>query len=495
MHYLTPENRFQLSFASSLDELIGREHPVRILDALIEAIIESSAKEFAYKGNSELGRKAYSPATLLKLFVYGYLNSISSSRKLEVETQRNIEVKWLLGNLTPDHKTISDFRKNNGDKIRLLTLEFRKFLKEKGYIKGETVAVDGSKIKANANREMLTMEKIERRIKALDTELEDYLKKLQHNDICDELREEIEEIAGQDVDRYLLDKITKLQEQVETLSQQKKTIEETGMAYISPSDEDARLMRSRDGKIPAYNLQAAVDAEYKMIAAAEITTQAADVEQLSPMLKTMEEQIAVVPATALADTGYYNPRLIQQAEKNQKTKCYIPVPRKAKQEEDKKHGITFSYHAQADEYECSEGKKLILKQQNKKRRGRTADVYQGIHCSTCRLRSLCTQAKNGRIIHRYHDEQWALEYQQRMQQTQAKQKIKLRKTLSEHPFGTLKYWMGKIPLKLRGKKKVQTEIDLYTTGYNFKRLVQIISFNSFIEEIKNYRWLAIAQSN
>ena len=144
MHYIKPHDRNQRLFFSSLDDFVSSEHPVRILDAIVRNIVKNNPEKFRYKGQQDVGRRAYSPETMLKLFIYGYLNGISSSRKLEVETYRNIEVKWLLSDLQPDHKTIANYRRDNADQIRTLTIEFRKFLNELGYIKGKTLAVDGS---------------------------------------------------------------------------------------------------------------------------------------------------------------------------------------------------------------------------------------------------------------------------------------------------------------------------------------------------------------
>ena len=163
MHFIEPNDRTQFSFFGKLDDLVTEDHPVRLLDMIVDQIVNSNIEKFTLKGQSDLGRKAYHPGSLSKLFLYGYFNGISSSRKLEVECHRNIELIWLMGNLKPDHKTIADYRKDHDHEIRFLALEFRRFLKDAGYITGNIISLDGTKIKAYSSRDMLSLEKIESR--------------------------------------------------------------------------------------------------------------------------------------------------------------------------------------------------------------------------------------------------------------------------------------------------------------------------------------------
>ena len=167
MHCIQPKSRNQTLLFGSLENFIPHNHPVRFLDTIVSNIVQSNLDKFQYKGKENVGRKAYSSEIMLKLFLYGYLNSISSSRKLEVETNRNIELKWLLGDLQPDHKTIANYRKDNGKQIKLITIELRKFLRSTNYINGKTAVIDGTKVKANANKEMLTIDRIEQRLSSL----------------------------------------------------------------------------------------------------------------------------------------------------------------------------------------------------------------------------------------------------------------------------------------------------------------------------------------
>lgn len=490
MHYIFPEDRHQVTFMQSLDDLVPPDHYVRLLDALIEAVFKANPSDFAYKGQSHTGRRAYSPAIMLKIFLYGYLNSIKSSRKLERECHRNIEVIWLLGNLKPDHKSIADYRKDNAASIKSITIKFRQFLRDKGFIQGKLIAIDGSKIKANASKDMLSLKKIEQRLGHLDSQLDKYLEQLLINDRQDELVEEIEVSSDDDYsnpgspNQALLDKISELQEQVENLQKQKDILQSQSQSCISPSDPEANLMRSRDGMVPAYNAQIAVDHKHNMIAHSQVTQAPNDIGLLEPVLNELEQEMDLAPEATVTDRGYYNLSQIERVENNNRTICYVP---KVKHQSDSRP-IKFKYDKERDEYRCSQNKRLTLKIKNKTKNGQRSSVYQGIECDGCPVRTECTKSKYGRIVNRYYNQTWRDTYRQRMAGTTAKKMIHLRKQMVEHPFGTIKYWMGKIPLLLRGKKKVTIEIDIYTTVYNFRRLISIESYSNILEMIKKYDW-------
>lgn len=488
MHYIESENRQQCTMGFSLDEIISIDNAVRIIDSIVEEIYHANKSRFDLKGKREIGRRAYKPTTLLKLYLYGYINSISSSRKLETETYRNIEMMWLLGNLKPDHKTISDYRKDNSDAIRFVTLEFRRFLKTKGYIDGKIVGVDGSKIKANAKRDMLTLERIEKRTHKLEDELENYLTKLSSNDATDDLNEELDNHDG-DKEGHLLGKVISLQQRIEKLEGEKRFLEENNRKNFAPSDHDAMLMKTRDGKMPAYNMETAVDNTHQMIAAADIVTDCTDADQLEPTLSRLKEQIEIVPEEVVADKGFYNITQLQNIESQDKTKCFVPPMEDSNTKKDKEAGISFNYDSEKCEYTCSEGKSLVLIQKNRtEKNGRIVDVFQCKECNNCKIKNKCTSSKSGRTIIRHKEQKWLNQYKERLKGEKAKQMIKLRKELVEHPFGTIKYWMGKIPILLRGKLKVQTEIDIYTTCYNLKRLINIENNEMLMQIIRNHDW-------
>ena len=398
MHYIQPVDRTQFTFLQSLDDLVAPTHYVRLLDTLVDSVIEANPEAFTYKGQSHIGRRAYSPGTMLKLYLYGYLNGIKSSRRLERESHRNIEVIWLLGNLSPDHKSIADYRKDKGDSIKFITTEFRRFLKANGYIKGKLIAIDGTKVKASANRDMLTPEKIELRLKGLDKKIEDYLQLLMANDDHEDRFDDDFSGSGNE---ELLEKVAALSRKVEELEKSKQLLEKQSRSNLSPSDSDAQLMKSRDGMIPAYNVQTAVDEAHGMIAHSEVFTTPTDISLLEPMLTSLAEEMQIIPDAAVTDCGYEDMDQIQEIEDRQPTKCYVALKKQKKNSK-----ISFSFDNKKNEYRCSQGKRLPLKQKNKLKRGKLCNVYQGIECEGCPLRSDCTTSKYGRIIHRYHNHDW-----------------------------------------------------------------------------------------
>jgi len=489
MHYIQGTNRAEIKLFPEVENWLSKNNPVRLIDLIVEKIVLSNPDEFIWKGISDTGRKSYSPATLLKLFLYGYLNRVASSRRMEAETYRNLELMWLLGDLHPDHWTINEYRKNNKEQIRFVTIGFRKFLKAEGYIDGKEVATDGSKFKAYAAKEMLSLKNIEKRLEKIDEKLDEYLEEFKTADTIDGLTEEFaDNFDGVEINTALIDKIADLQEQVSKLESQKKQLEYSGKNYLAPNDYDANLMKSRDGKIPAYNGQTVIDKKNRMIAVAEIRTEHSDINQLPKNLNDLKEQLDIVPEIADADKGYSNLKDIKEIEENSETKCFVPLVKNNKKEDDKKAGIGFVYHKEKDEYKCSQGKTLKLKQKNKERRNNFYNIYQCSDCNECPLKTKCTESKTGRRVSRNVIQDWIDKYKARMLETKSKERIKERKTIVEHPFGTIKWMMGKFHFLLTGKEKVQIEFDLYATAYNFKRLINIDNMGLLLQKAENYTW-------
>lgn len=294
---------------------------------------------------------------MLKLYLYGYFNGINSSRKLEVETHRNKEVIWLLGDLRPDHWTISNYRKEKGENIKFVTKKFREFLKDNGYIKLKTVVVDGSKIKANTNREKLIKEKIEKKLNGIEKRIEEYLKRISEADIYDDLVDELDSSESEARGNRYIEKIIELQKKVEQLEQQKTILEKENRKYISGADVEARLMKSRYGKIPGYNFQIAVDAEHKMIAESEVAVDQTDNKMLGQIIDSLKEDLGDFPEEAIAENGYNNPDLIEAIEKKgEGIEIYVSQRKTLKD----KGEIKFEYDEEKDEYKCSQAKRLVL---------------------------------------------------------------------------------------------------------------------------------------
>lgn len=483
MHYKIPESRTQIMLFPQLDLWIDQENPVRLIDSIIDKIISDNPDQFVWKGKSNKGCTSYSPATMSKLLLYCYFNWIPGSRRMEKETYRNMEVIWLLGNLHPDHWTICQYRRENKKQIKQIAIEFRKFLKFSGYIEGETVAVDGSKMKAYASANMFSEEKIAKRLEKIDEQIDQYLENI----------EEVDNLEGQ-LQEERADK-EELQEKIEKLESNKKKLKEinsrlkaSDKKYLAPNDPDASLMSSRDGKKACYNIQTAVDKKHKMILMAEVTNNANDLNLLEVDYQTIKEQTEIQPKELEADSGYGNTGQIINIEKNPQTKCYVPLRKSNSKEEDKKNNLEFRYNEEKDEFICSQGKKLKLHQKRKKHRGQLYNVYKGVDCLGCPVKSKCTRSKTGRRVHRNINQKWIDQYKAFLETKTAKDKIKERKALVEHPFGTIKLMMGKHCFLLTRIPKVQVEVDIYSTVYNLKRLINIEGMNRIMEQINRYKW-------
>jgi transposase len=481
MHYIQPHDRNQLIFLNKLDDLVSQDNIIRLLDSLVDNIINTNPKEFTDKGVSAVGRRAYSPNLFIKLYIYGYFNGINSSRKLEKESQRNIELIWLLGNLQPDFKTIADFRKDNGDKIQLVLCQFSHFLKGQHYIAGNTISLDGTKLRANAGRST-NIEGIEKRLQNLQEQLGEYFKTLDQNDSDDDFSNSKEK-------EELLEKIRNLESKVEELQKTKEFLQSENLKYYSPTDPESRLMKSREGKHFCYNAQVTVDEKNKMLVTNEITQSQNDKDQLEPAIKRLSEE-NITPAILLADTGYFKTDAIKNVEENNKIKCYIPINYNKASLKDISHHIEFTYHKESDQYICSQGQILSLKVEGKvdNHRNTIKNSYQSANCNQCHQKEDCCPGKSRRVKWRHADQKWRDEYETRMKSEEAKKQINKRKALSEHPFGTIKYWMGKIPVKVKGIKKVQTEFNLYHIAYNFKRLTNVNDFYQIRNELSGFNW-------
>lgn len=463
MRYHRGNSRFQQSFLS-IDDQISRDNVVRIVDDVCETFCTTITIE---KGIKDTGRKAYHPADLLKILVYGYFNGVSSSRKLERETQRNIELKWLTSDVSPDHKTISDFRKDNPELVDMLFKYLIIRLNEKGLVTGKSIAVDGTKIKANASKE-LNIETIRKKLDNIDQQVEKYLKDI---DAIDKAEDDIEEMERKKAD---------LERELEVLAAKKKEytrsverLQAIGQKRASVTDSDAKIMRGRTGSFWGYNVQSAVDTETHFITAVKVTSNQNDKGLLTPMVEASEEATGQKPEEAIADAGYYKSDQLEELQENG-TECYVGISRTPSQVKDEEKGLAFTYDKEQNRYYCHEGKALSPVGTKTRENGKLATAYRGTECHVCPTRTRCTTAKQ-RTFHRSENQEWLDSYREKMHSAQAKQKLSTRRSVAEHPFGTMKYSMGQIPLLLRGTAKVQTEMNLYAIGYNLKRYFNLSS--------------------
>jgi len=480
MHYIEPADRTQFVFLNKLDDMVSKDNIVRLLDYLVEAIVKANPLEFGDKGTSSLGRKAYAPNLFIKLYIYGYLNGINTSRKLETETQRNIELLWLLGNLQPDYKTIADYRKDNGEKIKFVLSQFSNFLKDYQYIQGNTVSLDGTKVRANAGQ-LVHIEGIESKLKNLMQQLNDYFETLDRNDADDDF-------SGSKEKEELTKKINDLEQKVIDLQNEKELLLSQGLKQYSPTDPQSRMMKGREGKHFCYNVQATVDEKHKMLITTQVTNAENDKNQLEPSVEYLSDQ-DVKPDILLADTGYHKTEAIKKVEQKGIV-CYIPINQNQSTIKDKENEIEFTFVEKDNQFICSEGQTLKLKRKNKidNHRKTQTSSYEADKCGCCSKKQVCCPDSQNRIKWRNEDQKWREEYKLRMSSPQAKYWTQRRKELSEHPFGIIKCWMGKIPIKLRGITKVQTEINIYHIAYNFKRFVNISSYDQVIGQINGYEW-------
>jgi len=485
MSYIKGQNRDQIMMPISLNDSIPSDHFVRLLDLFVDKMVATNPDIDFRKGKKRVGRSAYPFEVLIKLYIYGFINKISSSRILETETYRNIEVMFLLEGLKPDHKTISDFRKDNSDSIRTFTLAFRRFLIKEKYISGKLMATDGTKAKANTNRNSLTLEKINNKLIYCENELAKYLEQIENNDIVDQLEEDIANLAEKSqIKKSLLDKIAKLEKEVARLEKSKNELNTRELASIYPSDPEAKTMKDKSGFMPGYNVQSTVDAEHHMIVQMDVTDRQNDFDCLEDNVNAVKEQVGLTPETLLADTGYGNEDHVKNLVENNKMNVIVPFQEHGNQKKlKKKEGITFTYNEEEDCFYCSEGKKLKKTHNCVKYKGKSYKKYQGKECEGCSKKSKCTKSKIGRIISKRIDDQFITNYKAFLESKENKELIKKRKTIVEHHHGTIKNWMGHIPIKLRGKQKVQIEIDLISTAYNFKRLINIEPFENLMQKL------------
>lgn len=461
MRFQRGNSRYQQSFLS-IDDQISKASVIRVIDEICEEFCSSIAM---IKGIKDTGRKAYHPADLLKILVYGYFNGISSSRKLERETQRNIELKWLISNVSPDHKTISDFRKDNAELVNGLFKQLIIRFKEEGLITGKCVAIDGTKIKAYASKE-INIETIRHKLDSIEQQVEKYLKEVE---ILDKTEDEVEELEK---------KKAELEKELEALASKKKVyrqleehLQVLGETRISTTDSDSKIMRGRYGKYWGYNTQAAVDAEHHLITSIKVTNHQNDKGLLGPMVEASQEITGQKPEESLADGGYYKITELKELEE-QGTQCYVAINRTPSQAKDQVQGLKFTYHQQQDRYSCNEGQSLFYW-----RKKGDVKIYKGTQCNLCSIRNKCTTGEQ-RTIHRNENGDWIDSFHQKMNSIQGKEKLIKRRSVAEHPFGTMKYYMGQIPLLLRGKKKVQIEMNLYAIGYNLKRYFNILAIEN-----------------
>src|SRR5271165_6966738 len=429
-----------------LDDWIDESNPVRVIDAFVEAL---DLGELGFNGvePAATGRPSYHPSVLLKLYIYGYLNRVQSSRRLEREAGRNLEVIWLLGRPVPDDKVIADFRKDNGSAIRKVCARFVELCRKMGLLTKASAAIDGSKFKAVNNRDKnFTRNKVERRRAQLDESVARYLSQLDTAD----LQEPSEALAVKT--SHLKDKLAKLASEMDRLKAIEKTMLASPDQQISLTDPDSRSMATsgRGSGVVGYNVQVAVDTEHHLIVTHEVTNTGSDRSQLAKIASQAKEVLHADHLDAVADRGYFNSTEILACERTDIT-VTLPKPMTSGAKSDGRYGKQdFVYLAKEDVYRCPAGEKLTYRFTNEED-GKTLRRYWTTACPHCPLKSQCTTAPQRRIT-RWEHEHVLEAVQQRLDKNP--QAMRLRRETAEHPFGTLKMWMGATHFLMKRLPKV-----------------------------------------
>ena len=462
-------------FPAVLDEYIGDDNPVRAIDAFVD-VLDLGKLGFTRVEPLVTGRPSYHPVTLLKIYIYGYLNRIPSSRRLERECQRNIELVWLTGQLAPDFKTIADFRKDNGKAIREVCRAFVALCRELDLLSAASVAIDGSKFKAvNARDKNFTEAKMKRRLERIDESIARYMAQLETADRHGDAVPEAKVVR-------LKDKIAKLREEVARLNAINADMMKSEDKQISLTDPDARSMATsgKDTGIVGYNVQAVVDAENHLIVAHEVTNVGTDRHQLSNMAGQARTEMGVETLDAVADRGYYEGEEIKACEEAGIT-VTLPKPMTSSAKAKGLFGKQdFVYVAEDDIYLCPAGERLTYRYTNEED-GKTLRRYWTTACQACALKSKCTTGQERRI-RRWEHEAVLEKVQQRLDRNP--DKMTLRRQTAEHPFGTIKAWMGATHFLMRTLPKVATEMALHVLAYNMKRVMKILGVGGLTEAIR-----------
>jgi transposase len=448
-----------------VDDYVTEENPVRAVDAFVDAL-DLAALGFEGVAPERTGRPAYHPATLLKIYIYGYLNRIPSSRRLERETQRNLELIWLTGKLMPDFKTIADFRKDNGPAIRAACRQFVLLCRKLGLLTEATVAVDGSKFKAVNNRDKnFTPYKLQKRIEQIEASIARYLAAMETADRHDD--EVLKAKSGR-----LKEKIAALREQVQRFRDMEPAVRDAPDQQLSLTDPDARSMATsgRGTGVVGYNVQAAVDTKHHLIVAHDVINVGNDRAQLSTMATQAREAMGQETLTVIADRGYFDGEEIVACDQAGMTPL-VPKPMTSGAKADGRFGKQdFIYLPEQDAYRCPAGQTMKWWFNRIDESGKLLRHYWTTKCPDCPIKAQCTPAKLRRVTRWEHE--GVLDAMQR-RLDQRPDTMRVRRRTVEHPFGTLKAWMGATHFLTKTLKRVRTEMSLQVLAYNLKRVIAI----------------------
>ena len=456
-----------------LEDYIAADNPVRFLDAFV-ASLDLRALGFAHAVVAQTGSPPYDPADLLRLYLYGYLHRVRSSRLLEAECRRNVEVLWLLGKLAPDHKTIADFRKDHRRALPAVARQFTVLCRKLELFGGQLAGIDGTKLAAvNSKDANFNEKKLSELLARADARIAGYLQQLDQADRA--------EPATPAPDRAALEaKLAALREKQDWHAELRAQLD-ADEKQISTTDADARRMRAGGGgSVVGFNAQTAVDAKHKLIAAADVTNEETDVQQLANVARQAKENLGVKQLEVVADKGYYNNSEVRACV-DQHITPYVAKPDTSANRQQGLFGKSqFRYDVTKDVYVCPAGQELTHRF-NTEEKGRQLRYYRARDCKRCALKKQCTRNRANRTITREQDE--GLMEAMAARVAAHPEKMKLRKQLCEHPFGTLKRWFGYTYFLVKGLEGVRCEWSLMTLAYNLKRVLNLVSFEKLMAAV------------
>jgi transposase len=474
--FIEGADRGQLSLLpGSLDDWVGKDNPVRVIDAFVEGL-DLKQLGFEMVEPLDMGRPGYHPSVHLKLYIYGYLYRVQSSRRLERECHRNLEVMWLLGRLAPDHKTIADFRKDNGAAIKKVCGQFVELCRSLGLLSKASVAIDGSKFKAVNNRDKnFTQGKVEKRRTQLEESVARYLAQLDTAD----LQEPSESIELKKT--HLKEKLEKLKSEMQKLEAIEKQVLASPDKQISLTDPDSRSMATsgRGSGVVGYNVQTAVDTKHHLIVAHEVTNVGNDTAHLSNIACQAKAALGVEQLEAVADRGYFDGEEILACDQAEIT-VTLPKPQRSGAKSEGRFGKQdFVYLADENVYRCPAGEKLKYRF-TAEEHGQKLHRYWTDACQTCPIKAQCTTGRERRIT-RWEHEEVVEAVQERLDQNP--DAMRTRRETVEHPFATMKMRMGATHFLTKTLPKVATEMALCVLTYNLTRVLNIFGVEKMLEAI------------
>jgi transposase len=483
------ESRGQTSLLPArIEDYVGPHNPVRAVDSFVDALdLAKLGFRHAERGVGA-GQPPYNPSDLLKLYLYGYINQVRSSRRLEQEACRNLELIWLLKTLQPGYRTIASFRKENWAALKAANRSFVLLMRELDLVGGTLVAVDGALFHGNASKDSIfTRGKLAKQIARLDQEIEDYGKSLDTNDAVEAKQRtdgsEGNKGGGGDVG----DKMKELMAKRERAQADLTELETGDKGQVSTTDRDARLMSKGDQTIAGYNVQSVVDDKHKLIVASDVVNRT-DAGYLHEMAKAAKDSLGTETLRILADAGYYNSEDLKACEDDGIT-AYVPSYDTGKLEKQGRFvRKDFSYDAATDTYRCPNGERLRpTKTPWRNTSGRIEIRYLAskMSCDVCPLKASCLSPKaHFRSIGRWEHEDVLDRHRQRMAGAGARELMRRRSAIVEHPFGTLKCRAGYQHFLVRGFDKVRGEWNLMALCYNFTRVLNILGLDRFVAYLK-----------